>query len=119
MHELSIAQNILDIIKDYRPSDRPSRIRTVHLQLGDQSGVVADSLTFCFKAVTEGTMFEGAELDIERIPFSIRCKECGATTSNEAGLFRCAACEGTEVDIVSGTELQVAAMEIVDEGAAT
>jgi len=117
MHELSIAQNILDIVRDYRPSDRPSQIRTVHLQLGDQSGVVPDSLAFCFKAITEGTPFEGAELAIERIPFSVRCRECGAVTSNEAGLFRCAVCEGTYVEIVSGTELQVAALEVVDEGA--
>ena len=115
MHELSIAQNILEIVCDHRPAQRPNHLRSVHLQLGEQAGVVADSLTFCFKALTDGTEFEGAELIIEHIPFSIRCRKCGETTSNEAGMFRCGGCDASDVELVSGTELQISSMDIADE----
>lgn len=117
MHELSIAQNILDIVRQYLPSDGPQQVRTVKVRIGDMAGVVPDSLEFCFKAITGATSLEGAELVIEHIPVVIRCTQCGKEHSFEHQAFYCPFCNSADVRMLSGNELSVVEIEVADEKA--
>jgi Zn finger protein HypA/HybF involved in hydrogenase expression len=77
MHELSIAENIVEIIHQYVPAGERDRVRRVFTSVGEQSGVVADSLEFSFQAITAKTELERSHLEIETVPFIVQCKECG------------------------------------------
>jgi hydrogenase nickel incorporation protein HypA/HybF len=68
MHELSIAQSIVEIVQQHLPSDRIPVVKSVQMKVGHQAGIVPDSLEFCFGAVTEGTVAQGARLEIENVP---------------------------------------------------
>jgi hydrogenase nickel incorporation protein HypA/HybF len=68
MHELGLAWNILEIVGQYVPPDRAPTVRDVRVRIGDEAGVIADSLTFCFGAIVVGTPWAGARLAIERVP---------------------------------------------------
>lgn len=115
MHELSIAQNIVEIIHLYVPSEDRPKVRSVSTVVGEQSGVVADSLAFSYQAITASTALEGSHLKIEIVPFTIECKQCGAITNPDMGSIRCPSCGNRDSVITGGTELRVRDIEIDDK----
>ena len=115
MHELSIAQSIVDLIVQYVPDEKSSLVQSVKVKVGSQSGVVADSLEFCFTAITKETRFDGTRLDIESVPFVVWCDDCSSSFQNDDGTILCPLCGGGKTRVVSGTELQVVELELMDE----
>jgi hydrogenase nickel incorporation protein HypA/HybF len=67
MHELGLAESILDLVREHVPPDRAIAVRRVTVRIGDLAGVIPDSLEFCFGAITAGTPYAGASLDIDRV----------------------------------------------------
>jgi hydrogenase nickel incorporation protein HypA/HybF len=115
MHELSIAQGILEIVQQYVPEERAGGIRSVKVRVGQLSGVVAESLDFSFGAIVAGTSWRNAKLNLERVPAVSDCNGCGGNFEIRDYAFCCPACSSTDIRIVSGTELQVVEIEF-DEG---
>lgn len=115
MHELSIAENIVEIIHQYVPIADRKRVRAVFTSVGEQSGVVADSLDFSFRAITASTELERSHLEIETVPFIVRCSECDAENRTEMGSRQCPNCGSLMTSVLSGTELDVREIELEDE----
>lgn len=113
MHELSIAESILEIVKENVGAT--DSVKSVKVRIGELANVVPDSLEFCFNAITKGTMFENARLEIENVDMVAHCEVCGADSKVEDVLFRCKSCGSTDVKIISGTELQVVQIEMDDK----
>ena len=65
MHELAVTESVVAAVTERLPE---ARITTVRLEIGALSGVVADSVRFCFDLVTEGTNLAGASLEIDESP---------------------------------------------------
>lgn len=116
MHELSLAQSVLDIVRQYVPPDDHVSVRAVRMKVGELSGVVSESLAFCFEAITSGTPLGGARLEIEQVPLRCRCRTCRAESRIQENRFRCSACGSGEIDIIAGRELQVLDIEVDDGG---
>ena len=116
MHELSIAYGIVDIVRQYVQPPQLKQVRSVRLKVGDQSGVVIDSLEFSYSAITADTDLGGSRLEIERLPFLIECRSCKKQSETEMGVVLCPACGSTETSVISGTELQVLDIEIRENG---
>lgn len=114
MHELSIAQNIVDIVAQHVAERELPGVRTVRLRIGAVAGIVPDSLEFSFGVITAGTPLAQAALAIETIPFTVRCNTCGQESQNEQGVTRCSSCGSNDTTVVSGTEMQVASIELED-----
>jgi hydrogenase nickel incorporation protein HypA/HybF len=114
MHELSIAQNIFEIVQANLPVADAGSVKSVKIRVGQLSGVVPDSLEFCFTAITQGTPLQGAILDIEQVPFILKCRSCSMSFESEAGIVLCPTCGGTDTEVISGTELQVVEIEVND-----
>lgn len=112
MHELSVAQNILDIVSENVPVDKRERIRSVRVAVGESAGIVTDSLVFCFQAVVHGTEMEQVLLDIDRIPFRIMCDHCGVIQEDPFATAICPACGSRETRVLSGTELLVSSIAL-------
>lgn len=115
MHELSLAQDILGIVKQYVPQAASPANVTVHVKVGAASGVVPDSLSFCFAAITEGTSLQGALLEIEQIPFTLECRMCQHTFESPMGIVVCPRCGRSDTQVIAGTELQVDCIDVMDE----
>ncbi len=77
MHELSLAEGVLQLIEDTARTQGYSRVTAVFLELGEHAAVERESLSFCFDVVTRGSMAEGARLEITDLPGSseMRVKE--------------------------------------------
>ena len=118
MHELSVAQNILDIVTDHVPEPQRTRVRPVRVRVGTMSGVVPDSLEFCFSAAASGGPLSSAKIEIETVPFVVRCTVCGEETTNDSGIPACASC-GAPAEVMSGIELQVREIELDEPSTGT
>ncbi|MFN8177579.1 MAG: hydrogenase maturation nickel metallochaperone HypA [bacterium] len=114
MHELSIAESLLSLVGEHvSAEDRPA-LRTVRVRVGPLSGVVADSLELCFRALVSGTPYEKARLEIEAAPARGRCLACGEEFEVFEPLFRCASCGGTRLRVEGGAELRLAEIELAE-----
>ncbi len=114
MHELSLAQNIAEIAQQTASANGNRRVTAVGLRVGDLSGVVVESLTFCFAAITAGTPLDGAALRVERVPVRAHCRKCGSHCAVEDLVFLCPSCGSGELEIIAGKELQVTDIEVED-----
>ncbi len=112
MHELSIAQNIIDIVGRYVPPAEQERVRKVTVRLGALAGVVPDSLAFCFTAIIHHTPLANAVMEMEHVPFTVACRSCNRTSATEPGIVLCPLCGSRDTEIMSGTELQVVSLEV-------
>ena len=115
MHELGIAQNILEIVRQAVSKDQEPSIKWIRIRVGELSGVVPDSLDFCFSALISETAMRQANLAIEQVPTVSRCKRCNHQFEIEGMVFVCPACKSTDVEMISGKELQVVEIELVDK----
>jgi len=114
MHELSIAQGILEIVQQYVPESQAAGVRSVKVRVGPLSGIVPESLDFSFEAIVSGTPWQAAKLDIEHTRARLHCSVCAADFETRELVFCCPECGCPEIRMVSGTELEV--VEIETEG---
>ncbi len=112
MHEIGITQSIIEIAERHAREQGASRVLSVTVAIGELSGVVADSVIFCFEACARGTSLDGARLIVDAIPGRGRCSECGAETALDTFTFACAACGGFALERVQGEELRITELEV-------
>ncbi len=112
MHELSIAQSIIDIVTQHLPNNNHTHVKSVIIRIGKLSNVLPDSLSFCFEAIIKDTNFEKTELVIKIIPITIECKHCGKVSETESYNFSCPSCESTNISVISGNDLNVEEIEL-------
>lgn len=112
MHELSIAQSIVEVVEQRARECQAARVTCVRLQVGEASGVFADPLAFSFEMLAGlSPLLEGARLVIDMVPHRARCRRCEQGFVVKDFIPRCPLCEEWSFDILSGTELQIVAMD--------
>ena len=111
MHEMSITQSVVELCEEHA---KGRKVLTVVLQIGALSGVVPDSIEFCFEACTKGTLLDGARLEIDQVPGAGRCHSCGTCGPVETLFDPCASCGAFGLELVSGEELRVKEIELED-----
>ena len=115
MHELSIANSIVDIAEE-EATRRRARVSAVHLKIGPLSGVVKDALISAYEMASTGTSMEHSELIVEEVSIAAYCLKCREQRTIESAQWLCCpVCNTPAVEIVHGTELQITALEIQDE----
>ena len=108
MHELAIAESVVDTVTQRLPG---ARITRVHLEIGALSGVVPDSIRFCFDLATEGTTLEGAALEITEPPARCRCRACGTEFQPDPPIVLCP-CGSADVAVLGGEELKILSVQV-------
>ena len=107
MHETALMGNLLSIVERSTREAGCARVRVVHVRIGEMAGVNADALRFAFETLAPGTVAEGGRLECENVPLRIRCLRCGAVEFPREFAFACSGCGSTEMDIISGREMEV------------
>lgn len=140
MHELSIAEAILDAVRSEAEKRPGAHIAKVAVRVGALSGVEPDALSFGFECLVRGTNLEPLALVIEPVPRRQRCPACDLifdapdertdTTSADAGgallagldpgprtpdfglSLSCPRCAHAETILAGGDELDIAYLEV-------
>ncbi len=116
MHEMSITQEIVNVVNEARLSaGEDARVLRVSIKLGKFTAIVPDCIKFYYEMMTEGTPMQGAELDFEVVPTLVKCNACGAEYEIEDVNLFCTACGGVDTDIIAGRELSVESIEVAGE----
>jgi hydrogenase nickel incorporation protein HypA/HybF len=111
MHELSLAQSILDIVEQEMVRHGASRVNIIRLEVGEFTAVVPESLLFCFEVITKGTPFEGVRLEMNPVPLTGRCRGCGEEFKIRDYHFSCPRCGAKDIETIAGKELQIKEIE--------
>ncbi len=118
MHELGIALSIIEGVEEEIARRQDAHVIAVHLKLGPLSGVVKDALLFSYELACEGTPLEGSRLEIDEIPVVLYCANCQEERlAVSIQRLCCTVCDTPSADIRKGSELEVFALELIDEHA--
>jgi hydrogenase nickel incorporation protein HypA/HybF len=111
MHELSLAESVVAIARRHA-AGRP--VARVELKVGHLRQVVPSALEFAFELVAQGTPLEGAELVLEEVAVTVRCRTCGAESRLDGFPLICP-CGSAAVEIIAGEELTVESLDVEEE----
>ncbi|MCB2204887.1 hydrogenase maturation nickel metallochaperone HypA [bacterium] len=114
MHELSIAEQILDIANEYTGREGVTAVKEIELEIGTLSGIEIDALTFALDAVKKDTVLHAAKVTIIDVPAKARCEDCGEVFLLEDFFSPCPSCAAFHTETIQGQELRVKSL-IVDE----
>ena len=116
MHEMGIALQIIEIASASIPqSEIPIQVEKVNLKVGKMAAIVSDSLRFCFDVAVKDSPLEGAILFIQTLPVVARCRDCDAQWTINGPAFTCENCNSGSLEILSGRELDIESIEIVQK----
>jgi len=107
MHEMSLAEAVLQIIEEAAASQGFQRVTEVRLEIGALSGVEVEALEFCMDSVLKGSVAEGARVEMERLPGQGCCLGCGETVAIQSLYEACPRCGHALVQATGGTEMRV------------
>lgn len=119
MHEMSIVEALMEQIMKMAEEGNWKAVTKVRLKVGVMRQIVPDILEFCFEIASKGTITEGAVLDIEEVPLSIRCDECGYEWDDREFLGLCPKCGSIYVNVLNGMELELTNLEVEVRNAET
>ena len=112
MHEMSLAESVLQIIEELARVQNFRRVRAVVLEIGELAAVEPDAMRFCFDAVTSGSIAEGARLEIFGKPGTGWCEKCNKTVLLQERFGLCPECGSERVEITGGDEMRVKELEV-------
>ena len=112
MHELAVTQSALQVALEHAERASARRITRINLVIGKLSGIVDESVQFCFDFISQGTLAEGAQLAFEWRPVRLRCRACGSEFVLQDEDWLCPACQSLGGDIIAGREFCIDSIEV-------
>lgn len=113
MHEMSVMEDIINIINVSAKEKKFTRVRKICLEVGDLVCVEPSALEFCFSVISKGTIAEDAMLKIIRVPGTGICLNCNKTIKYERLYDPCIYCNNYNIKKISGDELRVKDLLVV------
>ena len=112
MHEMALAESMLEIVEETARRNGASRVTAVRLELGALAHVEAEALRFCFDAVTRGGVAGAARLEIVATEGLAWCIRCAATVPLARRGEPCPRCGGFQLNVTQGTDMRLKEIEI-------
>jgi hydrogenase nickel incorporation protein HypA/HybF len=119
MHELGIAQSVIDAVQTESARHSGAKPSKVAVRIGELSAIDPDALRFSFDALIRESDLEGMVLEIQVCPRRHRCDGCGAEFDVKDFDFRCPQCGSTRNECISGEELELAYLELEEHEPST
>ena len=113
MHEMALCESILQILEEESGKQGYSRVKAVRLEIGALSCVEKEALRFNFEVITQGSLAEGASLELLDVPGQAWCMPCGQAVEMGSLVDPCPLCGGFQVQVTGGEELQIRDLEVV------
>jgi len=112
MHEMSLAEGVVQLVEEAARADGCSRVTAVWLEIGQLAAVEKEALRFCFDAVTRDGIAEGARLEIIETPGQAWCMKCEANVAVAALYQPCPVCANYQIQVTGGNEMRVKEFEV-------
>lgn len=115
MHELFIAQSIINTVKDSLSQGLSTEaVRVIHVCVGKLDAVIPDNLIFLFNAIKESFDMKDAKLTIENEDIKCKCNSCGSEFILGDPIFICPFCQSSNINVITGRGIRLTKI-IVDD----
>ena len=111
MHELSLAENILEIAESYRREHDFTRCNSIVLRLGLLSAVDEETLRFAFETLSEGGLYAQTVLEVERTYPKATCS-CGRSFEVRDFCYVCPDCGSAAAELTGRDDLNIVQLEV-------
>lgn len=107
MHELSLLDNVREILEEEAIRQHFGKVMKVTLEIGKLSCVEPEALRFGFDIVMKGSLAEHAELVISELDGLGYCRQCRRQTPMAALYEPCAFCGSPDIEVIGGMEMKI------------
>lgn len=118
MHELGITQLITKTVVENAMRVGATGVVSVLLQVGEMRHWEQNWVQFYFDKCAEGTIAEGARIELETVPIVYECTACGEPYRHDTDLGEhapCPSCGSKVREMICGAELSIKSIEILEE----
>ena len=112
MHEVSLAESMLELIQERAETEGFSKVITVWLEVGMLSCVEADAMSFCFESVVANSIASDANLEIISVAGLGKCNECHKCSPIKHLFDPCCHCGSFGLDIVQGKAVKIKSLAV-------
>ncbi len=112
MHEMSIVEGLIAIVKEEMDKSGAARLRSVRVKIGEMAGILPDALKTAFQIITAENGMDSAVLNIDISPLTGYCRKCNKEFKVIDYRFSCPECGESEIEIVSGREMSIVEIEV-------
>lgn len=109
MHEIGLCEPIVDAALRHAAG---RRVTSVRVRVGARHAVVPDAFEQAFAIVADGTVADGAGVDLVVTPAVAVCHSCGGRTESADPLAACAGCGAVGLEMSGGDELVLESVEL-------
>ena len=114
MHEIGIANAILESVRSECARYLGAHPRKVGVRVGELAGIDPDALRFSFEILIRDTELAEVELDLQFCFRQYRCSDCGTDFPAQGYDLRCPQCGEARAHLISGDELELSYLEMED-----
>jgi hydrogenase nickel incorporation protein HypA/HybF len=115
MHELSVAQSILDTALARAAAVGATRIESIRLTVGALTAFIDESVRFYWDSITEGTAAEGSTIDFTHIEGRLRCLCCDTEYTTHEPDTACPVCGSLWTLALAGNECYLDSIDVQEE----
>jgi len=112
MHEMSLCESVLQVIEQQAEAQQFRRVTAVWLEIGALSGVEPEAMRFCFDVVMQGSLADGARLEIMDAPGEAWCLPCAQNVAVRQLYDQCPHCGSHQLQIVGGDQMRIKELEV-------
>lgn len=113
MHEMSLVEGIRAIVEDQARTHAFARVTRLRLEIGRFAGVEKQALEFAWDVVMQGSVAQGATLEMIDLPGQALCLDCARTVALDDRFDPCPLCGGGKLLPQGGDEMRIKDMEVV------
>ncbi len=124
MHEYSVMNQLVSALLEELDERDVNRVKEVRIEVGELTFLGDNQLKFAYETLSQDTILEGSELDIENVESKIKCEECGyeggvnysdrTSVHYQVPVISCPECN-SKPDIVQGKETKIVGVTAVEE----
>lgn len=107
MHELSLLENVRDILEQHAISQHFVKVNKITLEIGKLSSIEPEALRFGFDVVMQGSLAEHAELVMTELIGLGLCQSCQQQTTMATLYESCRYCGHPFVTVIQGLEMKI------------
>jgi hydrogenase nickel incorporation protein HypA/HybF len=102
MHEASLINNLLNQLDELASAHGDGCITEIRIEAGPLAGVEPMLLAEAFRRLRGGTVAADAELIVDTVGLTCRCRRCGSDYVTDKLEFFCPSCDSGDVLVIAG-----------------
>jgi len=128
MHELALAQKIIETIEAEAEKNGMSKVYSAKLKIGKMAAFQKEQLEFCLKTYEKDGILEDMKFEIEEVPVELTCNAChqkfvdarfdddefAHEIAHAPALYippPCPVCTSEDIEMTSGNEMMLVSIE--------